>query len=87
MSDFVDGPNSAAPVTFFIIILYFESPATTSRLVKHIHLVGFAKYPCVTHKTCKNEHEKDRQRCRSFLYLYLILYCIYVESANIRMFD
>ena len=34
-----------------------------------------------------NEHEKDRQRCRSFLYLYLILYCIYVESANIRMFD
>ena len=32
------GPTPRAPVTFFIIILYFESPATTSRLVKHIHL-------------------------------------------------
>ena len=32
------GPIPREPVTFFIIILYFESPATTSRLVKHIIL-------------------------------------------------
>ena len=32
------GPIPRAPVTLFIITLYFESPATTSRLVKHIHL-------------------------------------------------
>ena len=31
--------------------MYFDNgPATTSRLVKHIHLGGFAKYPYTTRK-------------------------------------
>ena len=34
------GPTPRAPVTFFIITLYFESPATTSRLVKCMRLVA-----------------------------------------------
>ena len=56
-----------APVTVFIIILCFESPATTFRLVNHIHLGCLANF----HKTISFADHKmninNSIRCHNYL--------------------